>query len=432
MGSCFSGGSVIRNPKKKQSLKKPKEYIGCFGSLCKGEGNMEMDNKASADIYPIQKIKSTFTINHNNDELNININKVIFKYKDSFNIEKINYEQLYNLYMNYIFDFTNCNYIIADTRKGPSNKKQYFLHKFPQINYTMDELSYLDSKRQDKFLNYIKNKTIIFILADLNSLDTVEKYLLYLIPNNLNNEKRKILILTQFLEQYNETKEDNSFKEYLYYFVEEDKLYDSPPSILINSKDIKSSYINNQINKNNSYVFIKKFSINNKFDINYICNKDIDENDIYFKFFVKNKIFYILNISIFQTKDNKNKISQNITFNEAKRNKMNNEEKKATITQINILYRNDIYFDDFFGLIKNEFNRVTEELRNQIVMNNCILLQFGENINDLAINKFIFYIGNRITGLSFEKLFDYFKCNNCVFLNESIIKDKKEEIDKML
>ena len=430
MGSCFSGGSVSRNPKKKQSLKKSKEYIGCFGSLCKGQDNMEIDNKASTDVYPMQKIQSTFIINHNNDELNNNISKVIFKYKDSFNIEKINYEQLYNLFMNYVFDFTNCNFVIADTRKGPSIKKQYFLHKFPQVNYTMGELSYLNSKRQNNFLNYIKNKTIIFILTDLNSLETVEKYLLYLIPNNMNKEIN-ILILTQFLEQYNESKEDNSFKEYLYYFIEEDRLYEAPSSILINTKDIKSSYINNQLASNNSYVFVKKFTNNNKFDINYLCDKDIDENDIYFKFIVKNKISYLLNISISQNKDNKNKINQNINYNEAKRNKMNNEEKKTTITQINVLYRDDIDFDNFFDSIKNELNRIIDELRNQIVMNNCILLQFNENIEDLIINKFIFYIANKITGLSFEKLIEYFKCNNCVFLKESIVKDKKEEIAKM-
>ena len=433
MGSCFSVGTVTYVSKKIPNTKKQKEDVRLSKSSCK---NKDIDNNASANIDLQQKIQSVVKINHNDDELNSNINKLIEKYKDSFNIEKINYEQLYNLFFNYKFDFTKCNYIISDVRKGLENKKYYFLNKFPKINYTIEELPYFSSKRQNNFFNYIKNKNIIFVLGDLSSLEIVEKYLMYIIPkkNEISNNQLNvnIFILSQFIEQFDETKIKNSFKEYLYYFIEEDIIYDNIPAILINTKDIKSSFVNNKTN-NYSYFFINKYSNkdSNKFDINYLCNKEIEEKDIYLNFVAKFKIHYTLNITFNKISDKKNKITQNITSTESKRSKLNNEDNKQSLKQFNIFLRENIDFNDYFQTIKLDLNNIVEELKNQIILNNCILMQFNETIDSSIMNKIIFFIANRMTGLSYDNLLKYFKINFCP-LNDQTINVKNDETAKFI
>lgn len=404
MGLCFSNCSETRVSKRSHPMQ------------CSIKHSLNLEKN-------IEKIESTFTIRYNDDELNTKINELIKKYNTSYKIGKINYEQLYNLFLNYKFDFTNSNYIIVDTRKQIIKTKQYFLNKFPKINYSIDEFNYLNHQRKSNLLNFIKNKTVIFILDNIDSLISVEKYISFTI---INNNANNILILTQFIEEYNDTRIENTFKEHLYHFIEEDIFYDYIPSILLNAKDIKSYHINNKITTNNSFVFINLYSNENNFDIKYLCNKDIDENDIYYKFITKFKIFYILNISL-AIKDEKknNKINNNIVYHESKRKKTNNEEKKEKIVQVSILCRDDINFNAYFEEIKNEFNQIMEDLINQIVSNNCVLIQFNEQIDNLIRNKFIFYIVNKITGLSFEKSIKYFKCNFLNVLNKNSDNDKE-------
>ena len=127
----------------------------------------------------------------------------------------------------------------------------------------------------------------------------------------------------------------------------------------------------------------------------------------------------------------KNKITQNITYNESKRNKINNENDKQFIVQINIVFLNNMDFNDFFQKIKNELNNIIEDLKNEIITNKCVLMQFNEIIDSSIINKMILFIANRVTGLSLENLLKYFK-NNFYPLNDQIINIKNEEITKFI
>ena len=71
---------------------------------------------------------------------------------------------------------------------------------------------------------------------------------------------------------------------------------------------------------------------------------------------------------------------------------------------------------------------IIEELKEQIVQNNCILIQFDNNIDNLFMLKLIYIIIFRITGLSFDNIFNYLKNNFFELGNDSFIKAKKEEI----
>jgi hypothetical protein len=164
--------------------------VGWFTSLCKGEDNLLHDNKNSTEIVPNPNIKSTFSIHYNNDQLNIDLNAFIEKYKTKIKIEKINFVQIYNIFMNYKYNFTKSDFILCDTRNDLKEKNQaLFLKQFPQINYNIKELEILSKNRLIKFFKFINNKKIIFILKDSkeeNSIDTIEKFVIFFLANSNN------------------------------------------------------------------------------------------------------------------------------------------------------------------------------------------------------------------------------------------------------
>ena len=67
-------------------------------------------------------------------------------------------------------------------------------------------------------------------------------------------------------------------------------------------------------------------------------------------------------------------------------------------------------------------------MKEQIIENNCILIQFDNNIDNIFMLKLIYIIIFRITGLSFDNIYDYLNDNFFKLGFESIIKNEKEEI----
>jgi hypothetical protein len=438
MGTCYSTNTVRKSNNRKPS--------SCFGSLCNDSQSLTNQSRIQPEPENFPKIKSIYNIYEKNDKLNNNINELIAKYNENIMIKKINYIQLYNLFMNFIYDFTKSNYIICDTREKTNERNQIFLKKFSQINFTIRQIEMMNEGRSDKFRNFLKNKKIIFILKDESSLDILEKYIIYFIANNYNNNIiiKEIYILNEYIQTYKENNISNSYLEYLYYFIDEDTLYNYSPKILINCQDIKSSNINyNDQNKNNAFVFINSYphifnSENNKnnninkFDINYLCDKNIEETDIFLNFMAKFKIHYIFNF-ISSNENNINK--QNIKFitnSEEKRNKIKDEEKKSLIKQKNVTIPKDMAFEQFYGNIKNELICLIEEFKNQVIQNNCILIQFDDNIDILFKYKLLYIIAYRITGLSFDDIFNYLNTNFFDIENNSLILSKKNDISNLL
>ena len=181
------------------------------------------------------------------------------------------------------------------------------------------------------------------------------------------------------------------------------------------------------MNSNNN-----KNDIINKFDINYICDKNLDESDIFLNFIGKFKINYIFNFIL----SNENYSNQNnfkfITHSEKNRKKLKGEEKKSLIKQKNIAIPKNMTFEEFYGHIKQECICVIEEFKKQVINNNCILIQFDDNIDTLFKYKLIYIIVFRITGLCVDDIHNYLKANFFDIKNNSFILSKKEEISNLI
>ena len=450
MGTCYSNNDTkIR----KVNSNKPKRTTSCLGSLCNDSANVEeSQNKFQSQMVPnnIPKIKSTYNIYHKTDKLNNDLNELIEKYNYKLKIKKRNYVQLYNIFMNYIYDFTKSNFVICDTREELRERNQIFLKKFHQINYTLKEIETMTDERLIRFSNFLNNKNIIFILKDESSINILEQYIIFFIAN-INESHfmlKNIYILSEYIKEYNKDNISNiAYLENLYYFIDEDIIYNYSPKILINSNDIKSSSLNyNNPNSNNAYVFINKYShaaninqdkkdnnnkIINKFDINYICNKNTEEPDTFLNFVSKFNIYYILNFILLNEDINKKNIKY-ITHSEAKRNKVEKEEKKSLIKQKNVSIPKNMAFEEFYKIIKNEFLSILEEFKNQIEENNCVLIQFDDSIDISLKYKLIYIIIFRLTGLTFDEIFNYLICNFYDIENELLCESKKEEIINLL
>ena len=214
---------------------------------------------------------------------------------------------------------------------------------------------------------------------------------------------------------------------------------------MVNISDIKSSFLNyNSEIINNSFIFYDVFEhyefkdnnkksnpkLNNKFDINYLSNSETTETDIYLNFIYKFNIIYIINFFVTDEVDyNINKKSYKYIWHcESKRNKALKEDKKSLIKQKNILSPKNLEFIEYYKIIHNEFIPLLEELKDQIINNNCVLLQFDDKIEYIFLMKFLYLITFKITGLSFDNIFEYFKINYLDLNKESSnIKEQKSD-----
>ena len=463
MGSCMSSNGTINvqryNPKNNNNNKS----IGCFTSLCKGEDNIVSDNKNTSEIVPNPNIKSSFCICHNENKLNNDLNAFIDKYKSKMKLEKINFVQIYNIFMNYKYNFTKSDFILCDTREEIKEKNQaLFLKQFPQINYNIKQLEILEKNKLKNFFKFLKNKSIIFILKNSkeeNPIEIVEKFIIFFLANQNKFNIDTIYILAQYITkteiEEKDVKENNNenkltYYDYIYDFIDEDLLYIYSPKILINSRDIKSANLNyNSEIINNSYIFFSifdhsetkdfnnkkpQFKLDNKFDVNYLSNKETLETDIYLNFIAKFNIIYIMNFIFIDEVDYSinRKNSKYIWHCESKRNKAVNESNKSLIKQKNILIPKNMEFFEYYKIIHNEFFALLEELKGQIINNNCVLLQFDDKIEYIFMMKLIYIIIFKITGLNFDNIFEYLKINFVDLNKEALIKDKKNEFLNIL
>ena len=265
----------------------------------------------------------------------------------------------------------------------------------------------------------------------------------YITKFDENNLKKEI-------KNNKENENKINYNEYLSFFIDEDLLYEYSPKILIDISDIKSSNLNyNDEIINNSYLFYTIFphnenkesnnkktqiNINSKFDANYLSNKTTEETDIYLNFIYKFNIIYIINFIFTEEFENciNKKTSKYIWHSETKINKIVNGDSKKLIKQKNILIPKNMEFIEYYKVIRNEFIPLLEEVYDQILDNNCVLIQFDDKIDYICLMKFIYIIIFKTTGLSFDNIFSYLKINFFDINQESLINEKKEEFLKLL
>ena len=447
MGACY--GSNDSNPNKiKASVynRQKKPTTGCFGTICCDSEKNNTSIRNPIQIVNNPSIRSSYNINYNKGKINDHIDMIISNNQSPIPFQKINLIQLYNIFMNYAYDFTNCDFIVCDTRKEREEKNQLFLKKFNQINFNPQQVESMQPERLNKFKNYLRNKNIIFILKDEETFEIFEQFItIFSIHNDFNI--KNIYILIESLQKYEDKQINNTYNENINLFIDEDALYEYSPKILINSLDIKSSnlnYVNNSSHNAltfiTTYPHIKNDKQNNKnklklnkLDINNICDEDLEDNNIFLNFFSKFKIECILNfISEDKNENEKNNNLGLITHSEAKRKKINGEEHRISIKQKNIsIPKNMGDFSQFYNLIQSDFDNIIEDFKFQIVNNNCIIIEFDEEIQENIKMKLLFIIVNKITGLCFEDIGNYLK-NNFFVLEEYNEWPNKEEMENFL
>ena len=424
MGACYSSSD---SNKIKASIynRQKKPTTSCIGTICCESNKNYSSIKNPISIINNPSIRSTYNINYKNGPINEYIDSLISNNQSPIPLQKINFIQLYNIFMNYAYDFTKSDFIVCDARKD-NEKKQIFLKKFYQINFLPQQVESMQEERMNKFKNYLKNKNIIFILQDETSFEILEQYIT-IFSVNYDFQLKNIYVLSESINKNEERQINDSYLENLNTFIDEDVLYEYIPKILINSMDIKSCNLNYQNNlSHNGLIFITSYphiantkhnnknNIHmNKLDINNICDEDLKENDIFLNFFSKFKIECILNFISEEKDENDNNINPGIiTHSEAKRKKINGEEHRISIKQKNIsLSKNMIDFERYYNSIQNDFDSIIEEFKYQIVNNNCIIIEFDDEINNNMKMKLLFIIVNKITGLCFEDIENYLKMN---------------------
>ena len=437
MGACYSSSD---SNKIKASIynRQKKPTTSCMGTIC-----CESDKNYSSIRNPISiinnpSIRSNYNINYKSGPINDHVNMLISNNQSPIPLQKINYSQLYNIFMNYAYDFTKSDFVICDTRKD-DEKKQIFLKKFNQINFSPQQVESMQEERMNKFKNYLKNKNIIFILKDEASFEVLEQFIT-IFSIHYDFHLKNIYILCESIKNNEERQINESYMEDLNLFIDEDALYDYSPKILINSIDIKSCNLNYENNlSHNALIFISSYPHKanvknnnrnniylNKLDINNICDEDLNENNIFLNFFSKFKIESILNF-ISEENDENNNNPGIITHSEAKRKKINGEEHRISIKQKNIsLPKNLIDFGQYYNSIENDFDSIIEEFKYQIVNNNCIIIEFDDEIKSNIKMKFLFIIVNKITGLCFEDIESYLKINFFILDKQNIWPNKEE------
>ena len=437
MGACYSSSD---SNKIKASIynRQKKPTTSCIGTICCESNKNYSSIKNPISIINNPSIRSTYNINYKNGPINEYIDSLITNNQSPIPLQKINFIQLYNIFMNYAYDFTKSDFVVCDARKD-NEKKQIFLKKFYQINFLPQQVESMQEERMNKFKNYLKNKNIIFILKDETSFEILEQYIT-IFSVNYDFQLKNIYVLSESINKNEERQINDSYLENLNTFIDEDVLYEYIPKILINSMDIKSCNLNYQNNlSHNGLIFITSYphiantkhnnknNIHmNKLDINNICDEDLKENNIFLNFFSKFKIESILNF-ISEENDENNNNPGIITHSEAKRKKINGEEHRISIKQKNIsLPKNLIDFGQYYNSIENDFDSIIEEFKYQIVNNNCIIIEFDDEIKSNIKMKFLFIIVNKITGLCFEDIESYLKINFFILDKQNIWPNKEE------
>jgi len=298
MGACCTRQNIIKD-----------ETLEFYSNINQEDTSSDLLN------YKIYKISKKF----DNNNYNIILNNIINKIKEKFpnkEIKKITFNDIYNIAIYYKENYLNSNYLIYDFRNFEERKENY-IKKMKQINYSFEEIKNLNNKKKQNFINFITNKKIIFIIKnieidnnneeddDINSDNIIiNKVRDNIIDNKIKkglsnnsiinlgkknnniNEKDPINFISQLLDfnikftilllntSFNK-KTLTNYSQKLSNFLEENHYYENLPYILL-------SYSHVDPLKYEGFFFIS-FNKENLFDFNYfenIYNNEANINNI--------------------------------------------------------------------------------------------------------------------------------------------------------
>ena len=182
MGACYSSNNTKI---KATTYNRQKKSTSC-SQCCESVKNDPLI-KPQLPIVNNPNIRSTYNINYKQGKINDYIDRLISNNQSPITLNKINFIQLYNIFMEYTFNFTESDFIVCDTREKKNNN---FLTNFSQINYQPRQVDNMTQDKLSRFKNYLKNKKIIFILSDETSFDIFEQFIaIFSIHYDLNLKK---------------------------------------------------------------------------------------------------------------------------------------------------------------------------------------------------------------------------------------------------
>ena len=370
--------------------------ICCTGKISKTEYRSDdiiRNQRHSPQLGVSTKIEPTLSFDINSSPLNTNINLLISECENSnynFKVSKINFDLLWNIVIEYKYDYTSCNYIIKDFRKEhPDN----FIKQFRQINYKVVELEIISSNKIDNFKKYLKNKTVICIVEDEN-LENLQKIIQYFGVNSF--EISSILILDNNLISENAKAQNKE----LITVLNEEKEIECYPYMLFSSKYFP--HLESQ-----GCIFFQRFTQEQltdtntfKFTSEILSDHHSKKNDNYIDFCVSQEINVITRVI-------KGEFSH--CMKEFKRKKSDKDPKSnINCFLISIAFKN--ISDQKHS---NEIEEFINTIKNEIIKKNSVILQVENTIDDLLLLDLLFVLIWKITNVNIELIKDYIS-TNCV------------------
>lgn len=347
------------------------------------------------------------TFNTEKNELNTAIDRIINEYGQSLikeKISKISFEQIYNIFIQYKFDFHNCKYIILDQRK---NKKENFFKRFKNINYSINDLKMLSDEKINHFKNYLNDTNLIIILTNEDTTEFLE-YLNFFIANNFN-----IANIYISDSNFNNDINNSEARKLLFSYIDDYLIVDYLPFILLSMRNFIS--LNSQ-----QYLFyheIENDGLNdNNFSKEHLTKKDIDKKgDKVLKLLKDFQIELIIKIN---EGENKKEIY------EFQRKKLDEEEQKPLITIIN-LNLNDISQNNL-----KDLNDIFKTIKYELTKNEkCVLLQFNSKIKKNLLVQFLIIMIFKITKIKIDKMLEYMNKNYSLIFKDINTLYEKDKIN---
>lgn len=313
------------------------------------------------------------------------LTSLIIKYQDRhLKLRKMCLEEVWNVCRFYKDDYSVANYILYDFR-NIDKRAENFLKKFRTINYSFEEMQFLNENSINNFRKYLNEKKIIIVCPE-EKLDQIELFLHFVVDKKVNCS---LLFLDVDLE--------NEYRPFYKTNLEllDLKWFKEFPFLLLSMRHFPHLRSNSMI-----FIDILKNNSPNKFSHTSITEGKGDDHII--------KLINTFKIST--TLIVKGAGAPAGTMLECKSKRLDVPLK--TLSLVNIVSSADMIRDKFLllSLINN--------IKYEILSSRSILLQIEEFITNETLMQFLLLAIWKITDVPVFKLKDYI-CENFLFIKNA-------------